>query len=176
MGTIACKTYSSTQATIALSSAEAEYYAMVKAGSVALGLKAMYGDFGVPAKTKYLYTDASGAKGIALRRGLGKLRHVDVHLLWLQHQVSSGVFKVYKVDGKSNPADLMTKYLTQEPSNGHMNRLRYSRTEGRAAVCPQVQQRGGLAASTPFAARAVGGCWQYVLVIQCQLHLFRLLF
>ena len=36
------RSYSSTQATIALSSAEAEYYALVKAGSIALGMRAMY--------------------------------------------------------------------------------------------------------------------------------------
>ena len=86
-----------------------------------------------------LFTDASGAKGIALRRGLGKLRHVDVHFLWLQHQESVGVFKINKVEGKSNPADLMTKYLVQETMNKHMQKLRYARADGRAAVCPQVQ-------------------------------------
>ena len=134
------KTYSSTQATIALSSAEAEYYALVKAGSVALGPKAMYCDLGAPVKVINLFTDASGAKGIALRRGLGKLRHVDVHLLWLQHQVNAGVFKINKVEGKSNPADLMTKYLVQETMNRHMRRLQYSRADGRAAVCPQIQE------------------------------------
>ena len=37
-----------TQATIALSSGEAEYYSMVKAASEALGLQAMAQDFGVP--------------------------------------------------------------------------------------------------------------------------------
>ena len=86
-----------------------------------------------------LYTDSSGAKGIALRRGLGKLRHVDVHLLWLQFQVNAGVFKINKVDGKSNPADLMTKYLVQETMRGHMKRLRYERADGRAEACPRVQ-------------------------------------
>ena len=113
---------------------------MVKAGSVALGMRAMYRDLGAPVSSIDLYTDSSGAKGIALRRGLGKLRHVDVHLLWLQFQVNAGVFKINKVDGKNNPADLMTKYLTQEVLNRHMQRLRYARAEGRAAACPQVQQ------------------------------------
>ena len=133
------KTYSSTQATIALSSAEAEYYALVKAGSIALGMRAVYRDLGAPVDLIDLYTDSSGAKGIALRRGLGKLRHVDVHLLWLQFQVNAGVFKINKVDGKSNPADLMTKYLVQETMHKHMQRLRYARAEGRASVCPRVQ-------------------------------------
>ena len=112
---------------------------MVKAGSIALGLKAVYRDLGAPVGLIDLYTDSSGAKGIALRRGLGKLRHVDVHLLWLQFQVNAGVFKINKVDGKNNPADLMTKYLVQETMHKHMQRLRYARAEGRASVCPHVQ-------------------------------------
>ena len=80
------KSYSSTQATIALSSAEAEYYALIKSASIALGMRAMYQDLEISIGMN-LHTDASGAKGIATRRGLGKLRHLAVHLLWLQHQV-----------------------------------------------------------------------------------------
>ena len=118
-GSHCIKSHSSTQATIALSSAEAEYYALVKSGSIALGMQAMYTDLGVKVGIK-LHTDASGAKGIATRRGLGKLRHVDVHLLWLQQKVANGVFTVCKVDGKVNPADLLTKYLSREDMKGHM--------------------------------------------------------
>ena len=131
------KSHSSTQATIALSSAEAEYYALVKSGSVALGMQAMYTDFGVKVGIK-LHTDASGAKGIAQRRGLGKLRHVDVHLLWLQQKVANGTFSVHKVDGKVNPADLLTKYLSREDMKGHMRRLHYDHADGRAAVCSHL--------------------------------------
>ena len=131
------KSHSSTQATIALSSAEAEYYALVQAGSVALGLRAMYRDLGIELKLN-LITDATGAKGIATRRGLGKLRHVEVHLLWLQQLVASGDFKVLKVDGKQNPADLYTKYLSQDDMKKHMRRIHFWPADGRAAACPQV--------------------------------------
>ena len=79
-----------------------------------------------------------GPKVIATRRGLGKLRHVEVHLLWLQHQVANGVFKVFKVDGKANPADLMTKHLTQEDMHKHMRKLHYGKMDGRPAACPQL--------------------------------------
>ena len=85
-----------------------------------------------------LHTDASGAKGIAQRRGLGKLRHADVHLVWLQQQVASGVFKISKVEGNNNPADLLAKYLCQDVTKTYMRRLHYSQAEGSAAVCPQL--------------------------------------
>ena len=97
----------------------------------------MYKDLGIDIKLN-LITDATGAKGIATRRGLGKLRHVEVHLLWLQQQVAHGVFKIYKVDGKYNPSDLLTKYLPQDDMKRHVRKLHYGRADGRAAACPQV--------------------------------------
>ena len=66
------------------------------------------------------------------------MRHVEVHLLWLQHQVANGVFSITKIDGKTNPADLLTKYLTQDAMKGHMRRLHYAQEEGRAAACPRL--------------------------------------
>ena len=34
-----------------------------------------------------ILTDASAAKGIASRRGLGKVRHIEVNQLWVQERV-----------------------------------------------------------------------------------------
>ena len=65
------KTWSSTQNVIALSSGEAEYYGLVKAGAQSLGSKGMLKEMGVDAGIK-LRTDASAAKGIATRRGWEK--------------------------------------------------------------------------------------------------------
>ena len=55
---------SNNQSVIALSSAEAEYYSMVKGTPVSLGVKAMMSDLGVNLKVR-LNTDASAAKGIS---------------------------------------------------------------------------------------------------------------
>ena len=79
--------WSTTQAAIALSSGEAKFYGLVKASSAALGMQAMYHDFGETMGIR-VYTDASAAKAIASRRGLGKLRHLAVHLLWLQEKTA----------------------------------------------------------------------------------------
>ena len=72
------KAYSRTQANIALSSGEAEFYDNVKSGSIALGCRAMARDLGVDGKIKII-TDASAAKGITMRRGLGQVRHIEVN-------------------------------------------------------------------------------------------------
>ena len=76
------KSWSVTQSVISLSSGEAEYYAMVKGGSVAMGFKSMMSDVGINVKLS-LKCDASAAVGIVKRRGLGRVRHIDVTQLWL---------------------------------------------------------------------------------------------
>ena len=62
-----------------------------------------------------VHADASAAKSIASRRGLGKVRHIEVNQLWLQEKVNNGTVEVEKVDGRVNLADLLTKYKTWEP-------------------------------------------------------------
>ena len=119
-GQHAIKTWSSTQAIIALSSAEAEYYGIVKAASQGLGIKSLLKDFRRDCSLEVL-TDASAAKSIANRTGLGKLRHIDTHFLWVQQRVARGDFKVSKVWGKENPADLLTKFLDNQTMLKHMS-------------------------------------------------------
>ena len=83
------KSWSSTQANIALSSGEAEYYGLVKGASAAIGVKSMHAEMGIKVRIR-VSTDASAAKGIASRRGLGKIRHIEVHQLWVQDKVAEG--------------------------------------------------------------------------------------
>ena len=59
----------------------------------------------------HLGTDSSAAKSFVNRRGLGKMRHIEVRDLWLQKEVREGRVEVYKIPGIENPADLMTKVL-----------------------------------------------------------------
>ena len=138
-GSHCVKTYCSTQATIMLSSAEAEYCSMVKSASLALGLQAMYQDMGQTVTIK-CHTDASSAKSIAMRKGLGKLRHMAVHMLWLQQRVAAGEIEIVKVNGLHNPADLYTKYLTQEVMRRHMDFVKYAIEDGRASECPALTE------------------------------------
>ena len=97
-GSHCTKSWASTQATIALSSGEAEYYGLVKASSVGLGIKSMQHDMGINTGI-HVYTDAEAARGIATRRGLGRTRHIEVHYLWVQERVASRDFYLYRVAG-----------------------------------------------------------------------------
>ena len=55
-------------------------------------------------------TDSSAAKSFVARRGLGRIRHIEVRDLWLKEEVRKGLVAVEKVRGDENPADLMTNF------------------------------------------------------------------
>ena len=135
------RSYSTTQAIIALSSGEAEYYGCVKAASVALGMRAMYNDFGQKVNI-HVNTDASTAKAIATRKGLGKVRHMAVHLLWLQERVALNDVVVHKILGSSNPSDILTKHVSRDLLDKFMKFMSLHLEEGRAAECPELTPDG----------------------------------
>ena len=107
-GDHAIKSWSVNQQVVALSSGEAEYYGIVKGATISIGLQSMLRDFGVDVKIT-INTDASAAVGIANRRGLGKVRHIDVCQLWIQDHVARGTIKLVKIGGNDNFADSLTK-------------------------------------------------------------------
>ena len=123
LGRHCLRTWSTTQPVVAMSAAEAEYYSMVEGATRAIGLKAMLSELGCCVHAVVISTDSSSAKSFASRRGLGKMRHIDVKELWLQEAVCRGKIRLHKVLGTANPADLFTKYLTQEEVRRHLERL-----------------------------------------------------
>ena len=135
------KSWSSTQANIALSSGEAEYYGLVKGASVAIGVRSMHEDMGLKVRVR-VSTDASAAKGIARRRGLGKIRHIEVHQLWVQDKVAAGEVEIRKVDGKANIADLLTKHVSAEDIRVHMHHTSQGYANGRHSIMPHMAVQG----------------------------------
>ena len=80
------KAWSATQSSVSLSSGEAEYYGVVRGVGIGLGIQALYRDIGL-ALPLCAWTDSSAAIGIAGRQGLGKLRHLECHSLWVQQRL-----------------------------------------------------------------------------------------
>ena len=78
-----------------------------------------------------VHSDASAAIGIANRRGSGKIRHIEVHQLWLQEKVARGEMQVEKVLGTKNPADALTKYVTGNQLREHNRRVDLEYLKGR---------------------------------------------
>jgi hypothetical protein len=134
------KTWCSTQAIVALSSGEAEYYGVVKGSSIGIGLKSMWGDFGVKVTIK-VNTDASAARGIANRKGLGKVRHIAVNQLWIQDRIARGDLEINKVNGKENLADILTKHVNSEDIRFHLFKTGQSIQTGRHEIAPEGKER-----------------------------------
>ena len=107
------KAWSATQQAYALSSAEAELYAMVEAVTRGKGLVSLATELGFSNLSNVLRlgTDSSAAKSFVSRRGLGRMRHLDIRDLWLQKEIRDGRLEVVKIPGTQNHADLMTKVL-----------------------------------------------------------------
>ena len=117
------KSWSSTQTTIALSSAEAELYAMSKCAQQTASLISIARDFGIELSA-VVHSDAIAALGNAYRRGLGgKTRHVKVQYLWIQDAVENKELEIGKVGTLENPADMLTKFLANDALSKHAQRL-----------------------------------------------------
>ena len=78
LGDHVVKSWSSTQTVIALSTGEAELYALNKVAAQSLGLQSLLHDMGIDLTVR-LHTDATTGRAMAMRRGLGKVRHIAVN-------------------------------------------------------------------------------------------------
>ena len=138
-GSHCLKIWSKAQPFVTLSTAEAELVAMVKGTCEAKGVANVIQDLtGEEVGRIGVYTDASAAIGMAQRKGSGKVRHIDVGMLWIQQHCKNGTVEVKKVAGKSNPADIFTKSVPAEVMWGHMKAMGFDSREGRAQVAVEL--------------------------------------
>ena len=109
LGKHTTKTWSTTQSSVSLSPGEAEFSGVVRGAGMGLGFQSLLRDLGQDAPVR-VWTDSEAAIGISSRQGLGKLRHLDTHTIWIQQAVRAGRVDLRKVLGGENPADLLTKH------------------------------------------------------------------
>ena len=153
-GPHALKTWATSQSTIALSSGEAELYAMTKMAVQIKGLMSLAADFSMELKG-IVRSDSTAAIGIAYREGLGgRCRHINVQYLWIQESVRSGRLGLSKVLGKDNPADMMTKAVGAETLQQHLRFMNFRSVAGRAVKASKLLNSVTASADTS----SVGGC------------------
>ena len=133
------RTWSKTQATIALSSGESELFGTVKATCEGIGMASMLADLGIVAKIR-VFADASAALAIIHRKGVGKVRHLDTGVLWLQQKELQEAVEFLKVAGMKNPSDLMTKNVDQALAEQHLSALGFTFADGRAESTAKICQ------------------------------------
>ena len=129
------KHWSKTQSTVSLSSGEAELHGIGMAIAQGLGFQALCKDLGFEYKIR-VHSDATAAIGIARRRGLGKVRHLDCADLWIQEKVRSGAVTLTKILGTDNPADALTKYVDRQQLEKAMATIGMRKAVGRAKSAP----------------------------------------
>jgi len=122
---------------VALSSGEAELYALVKGASQSLGMIALASDMGYECEAK-IWSDSSAAIGISQRKGLGKLRHIKVQWLWIQDSLKRRDFALGKVEGADNQSDILTKNVDATTLNRHLATMDFIVTSGRATAAPTL--------------------------------------
>ena len=128
---------STTQKVVATSSGEAEFYALTKSASRAIGAVAMAADMAKKLKP-VVHVDATASKGIASRRGVGRVRHLHTQVLWVQEAVAKRDLLILKVSGLENCADLGTKHLAQKEMHECMRRAGCRIAAGRSSLALRV--------------------------------------
>ena len=101
------------QHAIALSSGESEYYAATQGAADLLHLIEVMKFLGVNARGK-IQTDSSACFGMASRKGVGRVRHLETRAFWLQDVIDSERVGVKKIPGETNLGDIGTKNLEYE--------------------------------------------------------------
>ena len=129
------KAWSRTQTLIALSSGESELAAVTKAAAEGFGVQSVLRDFGHHVSIE-IHSDATAAIGICKRQGLGRVRHLATADLWLQQRVKAKELLLFKVPGKENPSDLMTKYKSLPEIVRFLQMLGVRPENGRSALAP----------------------------------------
>lgn len=123
---------------MALSSAESELYALVKASSETFGVLTMMKEWDLSVSGEVM-GDASAALGIIGREGLGKIRHIEVSHFWLQNMSSEKRMKYTKALGTKNPADMLTKELSRVKINEILTAIIAMHIEGKPESAPQLK-------------------------------------
>eukprot|EP00974_Lingulodinium_polyedra_P110991 10734460-Lingulodinium_polyedra.AAC.1 len=71
----------------------------------------------------YVCTDSLAGRAMALRRGVGRVRHFDVRQLTVQQLTNSKRVTVLKVHSEENLADMGTKVLGEAPMQELLRRM-----------------------------------------------------
>ena len=86
-----------------------------------------------------LHTDSTAARGMAMRSGQGKAKHMQTRMLWLQGCLKREDMKLCKIHTDLNSADLHTKYLPEQRINFLLARSCQEAREGSAKGALEVE-------------------------------------
>jgi hypothetical protein len=147
---------------VALSSAEAEYVAVVMGIQEGLAIKSLLEELGYEANVT-VTTDATAALAACAKRGLLRFKHLAIKWLFVKELVDRGTVVLEKVPTAANKADFLTKAvpagtlvtnlglipsLILQKSDAEVNVLEKDDTEPESEACLPVAQLASLEPAT----------------------------
>ena len=148
-GTHLLTQWSRTQHVISLSSGEAELHAICTCASEGLALRNISVEMGLEAELELL-TDSSAAKGIVMRNGAGRVKHLDIKSLWIQEREARGDLRVKKVPRLANWSDLLTHHWSEQEGRRHLDGMAVHRRSRPRPETHGPPPRGGVQICTPW--------------------------
>ena len=119
--------WSKLQSNVALSSGEAELNAAVKGLSEVIGAFELLKEMTHEEVQVELLTDASSCKGMLLRHGVGKVKHLSTKHLWSQGAVEAYGIVVKKIPRLQNGADCLTHLISAAEIETHLKQMNFAR-------------------------------------------------
>ena len=107
--------------------------ATVRRAAEGIGLILLGRDLGIQYLFR-LHIGASAALGSIERRGVGRVRHLEVGSLWFQEQQLKIIVEMLKVPGLDHPANLATKHSSRERPSVYVDLFGYRFEPVRAAT------------------------------------------
>ena len=103
---------STLQATVALSTTEAEYMAVTEAFKEAIWLQGLLDDLGIVQEQIPVHCDSLSAIYLAKNQvHHARTKHIDVRYHFVREIIDEGDILLVKIDTKENPADMLTKVV-----------------------------------------------------------------
>ena len=135
-GSHVLKVQSATQTVVATSTGEAEFYGIVRGTAAILGLMGILNDYGQYGFDMECETDATAGRGMMLKRGVGKNKHMDTKIMWAQsvYVGENSKVKLNKVDTEKNESDIATKVLDPNRVDQHLCSMGYRYCEGASSL------------------------------------------
>ena len=111
IGGVVVHLWAKQQATVALSSGEAEYAALATAAQEALWAKNLLTELKIDVEQPVLLCDAKAAIDMCQKQMVGRVKHVELRMHFLRCLVGAGTVVVRKVPTVDNVAGLLTKHV-----------------------------------------------------------------
>ena len=131
IGDMLIKSVSKRQKCVATSTFSSEFLALKSAVEEAHSLYLLLQSIGVPIRVPInIHSDSASVLQSAGNPGNElKCKHISIAFHFVRKSIANDIIKLWKIDGKLNPAEVCTKALPRIPWSSHSSRLQVNVNE-----------------------------------------------